>query len=210
MSTAITAAEKVDGFTRRSVRKAQKQKRSQGSSQFRSQSSQVELFPLPQLKGTFPRLHEASRRAWPEATGALVVGRVAFPGLSRVGGRFLAEPRSLLSAPSLPSLLFRVHTWTETTSPRSFSPFNLLSCQGKKKGGGEEKQPFLSTFCRTALALTFHYFSLVSRTFALDRIERSFGPVESTRVFTFLWSVIQVDADNSWLFGRVGDKRGTG
>uniref|UniRef100_A0A8C6VGY9 Serine/threonine protein phosphatase 2A regulatory subunit n=1 Tax=Naja naja TaxID=35670 RepID=A0A8C6VGY9_NAJNA len=50
MSTAITAAEKVDGFTRRSVRKAQKQKRSQGSSQFRSQSSQVELFPLPQLK----------------------------------------------------------------------------------------------------------------------------------------------------------------
>ncbi|XP_032073050.1 serine/threonine-protein phosphatase 2A 56 kDa regulatory subunit alpha isoform isoform X1 [Thamnophis elegans] len=50
MSTAITAAEKVDGFTRRSVRKAQKQKRSQGSSQFRCQSSQVELFPLPQLK----------------------------------------------------------------------------------------------------------------------------------------------------------------
>ncbi|KAK9412041.1 serine/threonine-protein phosphatase 2A 56 kDa regulatory subunit alpha isoform [Crotalus adamanteus] len=50
MSTAITAAEKVDGFTRRSVRKAQKQKRSQGSSQFRSQSSQLELFPLPQLK----------------------------------------------------------------------------------------------------------------------------------------------------------------
>ncbi|XP_026551569.1 serine/threonine-protein phosphatase 2A 56 kDa regulatory subunit alpha isoform isoform X1 [Pseudonaja textilis] len=50
MSTAITAAEKVDGFTRRSVRKAQKQKRSQGSSQFRSQGSQVELFPLPQLK----------------------------------------------------------------------------------------------------------------------------------------------------------------
>ncbi|ETE68296.1 Serine/threonine-protein phosphatase 2A 56 kDa regulatory subunit alpha isoform, partial [Ophiophagus hannah] len=50
MSTAITAAEKVDGFTRRSVRKAQKQKRSQGSSQFRSQCSQVELFSLPQLK----------------------------------------------------------------------------------------------------------------------------------------------------------------
>ncbi|KAM3852238.1 serine/threonine-protein phosphatase 2A 56 kDa regulatory subunit alpha isoform [Vipera latastei] len=50
MSTAITAAEKVDGFTRRSMRKAQKQKRSQGSSQFRSQSSQAELSPLPQLK----------------------------------------------------------------------------------------------------------------------------------------------------------------
>ncbi|XP_075781266.1 serine/threonine-protein phosphatase 2A 56 kDa regulatory subunit alpha isoform isoform X2 [Pelodiscus sinensis] len=50
MSAAISAAEKVDGFTRKSVRKAQRQKRSQGSSQFRSQSSQVELLPLPQLK----------------------------------------------------------------------------------------------------------------------------------------------------------------
>ncbi|KAM6128387.1 serine/threonine-protein phosphatase 2A 56 kDa regulatory subunit alpha isoform 3-T3 [Pterocles gutturalis] len=50
MSAAISAAEKVDGFTRKSVRKAQRQKRSQGSSQFRTQSSQVELSPLPQLK----------------------------------------------------------------------------------------------------------------------------------------------------------------
>lgn len=41
----------MDGFTRRSVRcKAQKQKRSQGSSQFRSQGTLVELLPLPQLK----------------------------------------------------------------------------------------------------------------------------------------------------------------
>uniref|UniRef100_A0A8C9FCW7 Uncharacterized protein n=1 Tax=Pavo cristatus TaxID=9049 RepID=A0A8C9FCW7_PAVCR len=47
---------KVDGFTRKSVRKAQRQKRSQGSSQFRSQSSQVELSPLPQLKGTHGQL----------------------------------------------------------------------------------------------------------------------------------------------------------
>lgn len=52
MSAAISAAEKVDGFTRKSVRKAQRQKRSQGSSQFRSQGSPVELSPLPQLKGT--------------------------------------------------------------------------------------------------------------------------------------------------------------
>ncbi|XP_064333237.1 serine/threonine-protein phosphatase 2A 56 kDa regulatory subunit alpha isoform isoform X2 [Camelus dromedarius] len=49
-SAAISAAEKVDGFTRKSVRKAQRQKRSQGSSQFRSQGSQPELHPLPQLK----------------------------------------------------------------------------------------------------------------------------------------------------------------
>ncbi|XP_017203289.1 serine/threonine-protein phosphatase 2A 56 kDa regulatory subunit alpha isoform isoform X3 [Oryctolagus cuniculus] len=49
-SAAISASEKVDGFTRKSVRKAQKQKRSQGSSQFRSQGSQAELSPLPQLK----------------------------------------------------------------------------------------------------------------------------------------------------------------
>uniref|UniRef100_A0A8P0PL43 Serine/threonine-protein phosphatase 2A 56 kDa regulatory subunit n=1 Tax=Canis lupus familiaris TaxID=9615 RepID=A0A8P0PL43_CANLF len=47
---AISASEKVDGFTRKSVRKAQRQKRSQGSSQFRSQGSQAELHPLPQLK----------------------------------------------------------------------------------------------------------------------------------------------------------------
>lgn len=49
--SAITASEKVDGFTRKSMRKAQKQKKSQGSSQFRTQSSCVELSPLPQLKG---------------------------------------------------------------------------------------------------------------------------------------------------------------
>ncbi|XP_028676394.1 serine/threonine-protein phosphatase 2A 56 kDa regulatory subunit alpha isoform [Erpetoichthys calabaricus] len=48
--SAISAAEKVDGFTRKSVRKAQRQKRSQGSSQFRSQNSVIELSPLPQLK----------------------------------------------------------------------------------------------------------------------------------------------------------------
>uniref|UniRef100_A0ABI7W729 Serine/threonine-protein phosphatase 2A 56 kDa regulatory subunit n=1 Tax=Felis catus TaxID=9685 RepID=A0ABI7W729_FELCA len=49
-AAAISASEKVDGFTRKSVRKAQRQKRSQGSSQFRSQGSQAELHPLPQLK----------------------------------------------------------------------------------------------------------------------------------------------------------------
>ncbi|MED6270699.1 Serine/threonine-protein phosphatase 2A 56 kDa regulatory subunit alpha isoform [Characodon lateralis] len=54
--SAISASEKVDGFTRKSVRKAQKQRRSQGSSQFRTQSAPVELSPLPQLKGFLPRL----------------------------------------------------------------------------------------------------------------------------------------------------------
>lgn len=47
---AISAAEKVDGFTRRSVRRAQRHKRSQSSSQFRGQGSAAELQPLPQLK----------------------------------------------------------------------------------------------------------------------------------------------------------------
>ncbi|KAL0965029.1 hypothetical protein UPYG_G00275860 [Umbra pygmaea] len=47
--SAISAAEKVDGFTRKSMRKAQKQKKSQGSSQFRTQPL-TELSPLPQLK----------------------------------------------------------------------------------------------------------------------------------------------------------------
>lgn len=80
MSAAISAAEKVDGFTRKSVRKAQRQKRSQGSSQFRSQSSQVELSPLPQLKGT--RLSSAPptppAHPSPPAAGAGALGR---PGL---------------------------------------------------------------------------------------------------------------------------------
>lgn len=49
-SAAISASEKVDGFTRKSVRKALRQKRAQGSSQFRCQSSLPELQPLPQLK----------------------------------------------------------------------------------------------------------------------------------------------------------------
>ncbi|XP_040207412.1 serine/threonine-protein phosphatase 2A 56 kDa regulatory subunit alpha isoform isoform X3 [Rana temporaria] len=48
--SAISAAEKVDGFTRKSVRKAQRLKRSQGSSQFRGQGALVELSPLPALK----------------------------------------------------------------------------------------------------------------------------------------------------------------
>uniref|UniRef100_A0A8C7FNS5 Serine/threonine protein phosphatase 2A regulatory subunit n=1 Tax=Oncorhynchus kisutch TaxID=8019 RepID=A0A8C7FNS5_ONCKI len=47
--SAISASEKVDGFTRKSMRKAQKQKKSQGSSQFRTQTF-TELSPLPQLK----------------------------------------------------------------------------------------------------------------------------------------------------------------
>lgn len=49
--SAISASEKVDGFTKKSMRKAQRQRRSQGSSQYRTQSAPVELSPLPQLKG---------------------------------------------------------------------------------------------------------------------------------------------------------------
>ncbi|XP_061677342.1 serine/threonine-protein phosphatase 2A 56 kDa regulatory subunit epsilon isoform isoform X3 [Syngnathoides biaculeatus] len=52
MSSAATAppsVDKVDGFSRKSVRKA-KQKRSQSSSQFRSQGKPIELTPLPLLK----------------------------------------------------------------------------------------------------------------------------------------------------------------
>lgn len=53
MSSAPTTSpsvDKVDGFSRKSVRKA-KQKRSQSSSQFRSQGKPIELTPLPLLKG---------------------------------------------------------------------------------------------------------------------------------------------------------------
>lgn len=48
--SAVSAAEKVDGFTRKSVRKAQKQRKSPSSSHFRSQSSGGELPVLPPLK----------------------------------------------------------------------------------------------------------------------------------------------------------------
>ncbi|XP_076873778.1 serine/threonine-protein phosphatase 2A 56 kDa regulatory subunit alpha isoform [Brachyhypopomus gauderio] len=48
--SAISATEKVDGFTRKSMRKAQKERRSRGSSRFRTQGSAVELSPLPHLK----------------------------------------------------------------------------------------------------------------------------------------------------------------
>lgn len=54
--SAISASEKVDGFTRKSMRKAQKQRKSQGSSQYRTQSVPVELSPLPQLKGRLKRM----------------------------------------------------------------------------------------------------------------------------------------------------------
>uniref|UniRef100_A0A8D0AFA4 Serine/threonine protein phosphatase 2A regulatory subunit n=1 Tax=Sander lucioperca TaxID=283035 RepID=A0A8D0AFA4_SANLU len=48
-STTSPSVDKVDGFSRKSVRKA-KQKRSQSSSQFRSQGKPIELTPLPLLK----------------------------------------------------------------------------------------------------------------------------------------------------------------
>lgn len=49
----VPNAEKIDGFPRRSMRRA-RQRRSHSSSQFRYQSSQVELTPLPLLKGRCP------------------------------------------------------------------------------------------------------------------------------------------------------------
>ncbi|KAL4656342.1 serine/threonine-protein phosphatase 2A 56 kDa regulatory subunit epsilon isoform isoform X1 [Arapaima gigas] len=48
-ATSPPSVDKVDGFSRKSVRKA-KQKRSQSSSQFRSQGKPIELTPLPLLK----------------------------------------------------------------------------------------------------------------------------------------------------------------
>ncbi|XP_031428102.1 serine/threonine-protein phosphatase 2A 56 kDa regulatory subunit beta isoform-like [Clupea harengus] len=54
----VPNAEKIDGFPRRSMRRA-RQRRSHSSSQFRYQSSQVELTPLPLLKDAAAgELHE--------------------------------------------------------------------------------------------------------------------------------------------------------
>uniref|UniRef100_A0AAR2JCU0 Serine/threonine protein phosphatase 2A regulatory subunit n=1 Tax=Pygocentrus nattereri TaxID=42514 RepID=A0AAR2JCU0_PYGNA len=53
MSSGISAAEKVDGFTRKSMRKAQKQRKPQGSAHFRTQGGSLspgELSALPQLR----------------------------------------------------------------------------------------------------------------------------------------------------------------
>lgn len=58
MSSAATtppSVDKVDGFSRKSVRKA-KQKRGQSSSQFRSQDKPIELVQLPLLKGIKPTI----------------------------------------------------------------------------------------------------------------------------------------------------------
>uniref|UniRef100_A0A672LQG3 Uncharacterized protein n=1 Tax=Sinocyclocheilus grahami TaxID=75366 RepID=A0A672LQG3_SINGR len=52
--SAISASEKVDGFTRKSARKAPRQRGCQGSSQFAAGSSRPaapEVSALPQLKG---------------------------------------------------------------------------------------------------------------------------------------------------------------
>ncbi|XP_062857755.1 serine/threonine-protein phosphatase 2A 56 kDa regulatory subunit alpha isoform [Trichomycterus rosablanca] len=46
----ISATEKVDGFTRKSVRKAQRQRKSSSSSRFRSNSLSEELSALPSLR----------------------------------------------------------------------------------------------------------------------------------------------------------------
>ncbi|MCI4389574.1 hypothetical protein PGIGA_G00099720 [Pangasianodon gigas] len=54
--SAVSATEKVDGFTRRSVKKAQKQRKSPSSSRFRSHSSSGELSALPQLRAN---VHDA-------------------------------------------------------------------------------------------------------------------------------------------------------
>lgn len=137
MSTAITAAEKVDGFTRRSVRKAQKQKRSQGSSQFRSQSSQVELFPLPQLKGNSPAARGAEARlAWGYRCRG---GRVTFPGLSRVGGWW---------SPVVSFWLLRASITLGEKLLRALSHLLISFSVKKKKGDSFSFQ----TLCRTGLA----------------------------------------------------------
>ncbi|KAI7805300.1 hypothetical protein IRJ41_004268 [Triplophysa rosa] len=63
MSSAATtppSVDKVDGFSRKSVRKA-KQKRSQSSSQFRSQGKPIELTPLPLLKGQLKDSRQESK-----------------------------------------------------------------------------------------------------------------------------------------------------
>ncbi len=77
MSSAATtppSVDKVDGFSRKSVRKA-KQKRSQSSSQFRSQGKPIELTPLPLLKGDSLTITKCSHHNHfcSEITGALKV-----------------------------------------------------------------------------------------------------------------------------------------
>lgn len=156
----------------------------------------------PSSKVNFPRVHEASRRAWLGATGA-VGGEGGFPGpFLEWAAASLAEPRSLLLAPSLPSLFF-AFTLGEKLLLYALSHLLIsFPVKGKgKKGWGGGEQPFLSTF---------HCFSLVSRTLHLIGLSALVWPrLKSIGVFTFLLTVIQVDVDNNWLFKRVGDKRGT-
>lgn len=75
------SVDKVDGFTRKSVRRA-RQRRAQSSSQFRSQDKPIELTPLPLLKGTqrtfwnFPSPpygHMRARLFYPQRVGHMQV-----------------------------------------------------------------------------------------------------------------------------------------
>ncbi|CAL8238244.1 unnamed protein product, partial [Merluccius merluccius] len=68
----VPSAEKVDGFPRRSMRRA-RQRRSHSSSQFRYQSSQVELTPLPLLKGAVLPLGCTGRRPDPRGPASSAV-----------------------------------------------------------------------------------------------------------------------------------------
>lgn len=67
----VPPPDKVDGFSRRSLRRA-RPRRSHSSSQFRYQSNQQELTPLPLLKGELllaPRVPEARRKPSGEDQG---------------------------------------------------------------------------------------------------------------------------------------------
>uniref|UniRef100_A0A8C9LHX8 Uncharacterized protein n=1 Tax=Piliocolobus tephrosceles TaxID=591936 RepID=A0A8C9LHX8_9PRIM len=65
----VPPPDKVDGFSRRSLRRA-RPRRSHSSSQFRYQSNQQELTPLPLLKGELAAGHQGNRA--PEGTSRAV------------------------------------------------------------------------------------------------------------------------------------------
>ncbi|KAM7377469.1 hypothetical protein PAMA_013992 [Pampus argenteus] len=71
-SFSVPSAEKVDGFPRRSMRRA-RQRRSHSSSQFRYQSSQVELTPLPLLKVTLQLSVEPENRLLSQSSSPAVM-----------------------------------------------------------------------------------------------------------------------------------------
>lgn len=120
MSSAPTtppSVDKVDGFSRKSVRKA-RQKRSQSSSQFRSQGKPIELTPLPLLKGETREWAPLSYLPHPPVSSECFTSVHLFTCCTVKGRERGFRPTSSWMWPGLPNLLSKGFIWRDLSSYR--------------------------------------------------------------------------------------------